>query len=137
MKNMRQLPDNISLKSFRLCAWMVTIVLICGCIPYPHKTIRSLEIRGRLLDARTHEPINGAMVFLNGCPKTSSVSDSTGYFCLKATYNFHVGVLPPEGHWPQGRYCGSDFTITHTNYLAQSLFAWRGEEGVILLVPRN
>lgn len=81
----------------------VLAILLCGCsIPYPHKTIRSFRITGRVVDAETGLPIAGARIqpldYLrrsNSIPATIpdltttpvAVSDVDGCFKLPRTKN--------------------------------------------------
>jgi hypothetical protein len=66
----------------------------------PHTTDRSGEVRGRVLDARTHAPIHGAKVYFVNSPHHPTYTDATGHFHMKATRNFHWAYVPPEGDWP-------------------------------------
>ena len=117
------------------------LTLGVGCIPMPHTTTRSLEIRGRVLDARTHAPIQGAMVFLTEQERVSCKTDTAGSFWLKETHNFHMGFVPPEGHWPQQKYWSDHpVTISHTNYTPLRIDDWRengSDKGDIFLKPKS
>src|SRR5690348_2923465 len=93
--------------AFPILAIVLLISFFGGCIPMPHTTERSPEIHGRILDANSHTPIQGAKIFLSGHPNILSVSDTNGNFQLKATRNFHLGSTPPEGNWPKGEYWGA------------------------------
>jgi len=103
-----QKANSVSAKRLSPLRFMPSILilgLLSGCVfPYPHRTERSPEIRGRVLDTRTHQPIQGASAFLESYPEASTSTGSEGYFRLKPTHNVHLGLTPPEGHWPQGEY---------------------------------
>jgi hypothetical protein len=120
---------------------ILIVGLLTGCLPMPHTTLRSPEVRGRVLDASTHAPIQGAMVFLAEHPKVSCETDSAGYFWLKETRNFHTGAIPPEGDWPQREYWEDMVTISHTNYASLRIDHWPvdkgSDKGDIFLVPKQ
>ena len=88
--------------------------LIGGCVPWPHNTPRSNAASGRVLDAVTHQPIEGATVELNTEPHHATRTDLNGYFFLKATKNFHWGYVPPEGEWPANK--DNAMKISHPGY---------------------
>lgn len=98
----------------RLAVCLSAIPLLSGCvIPYPHTTLRSKEVTGTVLDARTRAPIKGARVVqsehsINGAkPKTrATTTNASGRFKLPTSHNFHLAIgsggerfedLPP-GH---------------------------------------
>jgi hypothetical protein len=80
------------------------------------------EVRGRVLDARTHAPIEGAKVFFYDHPSTSTKTDAQGYFHFKAKQNSHLLRLPPDGDWPQGTIYNT-VKVTHPKYLPQEFHA--------------
>src|SRR5438105_2943211 len=84
-----------------LLPFLPIVCMLGGCI-FPHTTMRSPEIGGRVLDARTGAPVQGAKVFLYDDPSTSCKSDATGHFRLRETRNFHLGGGPGGDHWPAG-----------------------------------
>src|SRR6266404_3389361 len=98
-------------------ALSLVLCLSAGCAPYLHTTPRSPEVRGRVLDARTRTPVEGAKVFLTEHPSVSTVSDGEGYFRLKVTRNFHYAATVPEGHLPAPEYWGAAITVSRTNYI--------------------
>ena len=116
------------------------MALLTGCmIPFPHTTQRSPEVHGRVLDARTHAPIQGATVFLTEYPKVSCTSDADGYFRLKATHNFHLLfiVAGEAGHWPSGKDWLPYITVARTNYAAHRIRGIVPPEGDIFLKPKQ
>lgn len=125
----------------RFIPFILIPVLFAGCIPAPHTTTRSPEVRGRVLDARTHDPIQGARVFLTDHPQVACETDSSGGFWLKETHNFHLGNIPPEGDWPQRDYWEDRVTISHTNYEPLRIDHWPVEKGSdkgnIFLTPKS
>ena|SRR6266567_2376326 len=125
----------------RLTSLILVLCLSAGCLPIPHTTERSPEIRGRVVDARTHAPVEGARIFLSGHPNITCTSDSAGFFRLKATRNFHFGSIPPEGDWPQRKDWGAAVTVSHTNYIDYVRHGpddWRlTDKGDIALEPRH
>ena len=120
----------------RFALSILLVGLFAGCIPYPHTSERSREVRGRVLDARSHAPIEGARIFLTDHPATMCTTDATGSFRLKATHNFHFGVIPPEGDWPEQKYYWNKVTILYTNYVPRELDNFVTDVGDILLERR-
>ena len=65
-------------------------------MPYPHSTIRFDGVRGRILDAQTHEPVAGALIEVAAHRSTFTRTDSTGAFHLASEFNYHViGIFIP------------------------------------------
>lgn len=132
-------------KKLKLVKWLggtLLLTLLTGCIiPYPHTTVRSFEVHGRVLDARTRAPIQGAKVFLSEHPNVRSTTDATGKFRIKATHNFHLGAAVPEADWPPGKYWHSDVTVLHpdyTIYVQRELDdRWLTDKADILLEPKR
>ena len=119
----------------RYVGLIVLLALLSGCLPWPHSTPRAAEVQGRVLDSRTHIPIQGAAVFLVQSPHHTTYTDENGYFTLKATQNFHFGIVPPEGDWPDRK--DNYVQITHTNYFPYGFDDYAGGEmGNILLRPK-
>jgi hypothetical protein len=108
--------------------------LLAGCLPYPHTIERSSEVRGRVLDARTHLPIKGAKVCFVQSPQHTTYTDANGYFHLKAVKNFHFGVITPGADWPDRKI--SSRVISHPNYITIG-GDWSGDAGDILLKPKQ
>jgi hypothetical protein len=53
----------VTVKSVIFSAVAVFAILLCGCaIPYPHTSLRSFGITGRVVDAETGLPIAGARI---------------------------------------------------------------------------
>ena len=126
-----------TIKLLHFSARFFVLALLSGCIPYPHTTLRSFEVRGRVFDSRTHAPIQGAKIFLTLQPNTSCTTDSEGRFQLDGTRNFHSGIVPPEGDWPQRKYYGSDVTVSHTNHISRKFYGPNTDIGDILLEPQK
>src|ERR1017187_3186291 len=118
----------------RFVPFILVLGLLTGCLPIPHTTESSREVHGRVLDARTHAPIQGAKIFLTNIPKVSCTSDSTGYFRLKATHQFQL-AYNEGGGWPDQRFYEYEVTISHTNYISRQLDDAVKDEGDILLTP--
>jgi hypothetical protein len=92
-------------------------LVLCGCLVYPHTSQRSREIRSKLLDGRTRQPIEGALIYVKGHTNIFCTSDATGRFWLKPTHNFHLvryGSCPQD--WPRGEWW-NEVVIAHTNYV--------------------
>lgn len=120
---------------------ILALGLMTGCLPLPHTTLRSPEVSGRVIDAHTHAPIRGVKVFLTEHPEILCKTDSAGQFLLKATRNFHLGSVPPEGDWPARKYWDDKVTISHTNYVTIRIDHWPVEKGAdkgdIFLEPKQ
>jgi len=113
-------------------ACLVVVFLLAGCVPWPHTTDRSDEVHGRVLDAQTRNPIQGAKISFMESPHQTVYTDAAGRFHRKAIRNFHWAYLSPEGNWPNGKISAT--TITHPHYLPAS-GDWGGDAGDILLKP--
>jgi hypothetical protein len=91
----------------RLAACLCALPLPSGCMPYPHRTLRSWEVSGTVLDARTGAPIKGAKVVQSeDSPRPESrqtTTDAAGRFVLPTSYNFHWAVSA-DGDVPARRY---------------------------------
>src|SRR5689334_8354656 len=82
--------DHVMRNSTLLLLLILTIG-ISGCIwPVPHTSERSPEMRGRVLDAVTHLPVEKATVALHDHPPIKAHTDSTGTYCVRATHNIHL-----------------------------------------------
>jgi hypothetical protein len=116
-----------------LCA--VIILFFCGCLPIPHTTPRSADVRGRVLDANTRLPIKGAKVFLVEEPHHTTCTDEGGYFHMKATRNFHLAYTGGSG-WPDSK--DNYVQISMTNYVPYGFDDYGGGNlGDILLKPQK
>jgi hypothetical protein len=116
-------------------AYILVCASLTSCLPDPHTTLRSPEVRGRVLDARTLAPIQDAKIFFTDQPKISCQSDTAGYFVLKETRNFHLGAIPPEGDWPQREYYWPKITISRTNYIPHEINSDSIDKRDIFLTP--
>src|SRR5258707_14485485 len=75
------------------------ILILCfmpGCIPPTHTTVRSEEFRGKVLDERTHAPIQGAKIFLTEHQSVSCKSGPDGSYWLRKTFNWHPDMRLPH-----------------------------------------
>jgi hypothetical protein len=108
---------------------LLVFIMFFGCLPDPHRTLRSPQVRGRVLDAQTQMPIEGARVCFTEHPEISSQTDRTGYFLLKATYNLHLASIPPEGNWPERKYWDDKITLSHAGYLDVRIDHWPSYAG--------
>jgi hypothetical protein len=81
-------------------------------------------VQGKVLDARTQAPVQGAKIFFTHRPSISTESDARGHFRLKATRNFHLAYVGPEAQdWPAHHYY-DELTILSSNYMARSFAHW-------------
>jgi hypothetical protein len=79
-------------------------LLLSGCggaFSYSkHTTVRAPELRGRILDAKTHQPIEGAKVYFCEPPEHLVFTDTNGCFFMKAAINIHTGRDAAGGSSP-------------------------------------
>jgi hypothetical protein len=131
----------------RFALFILMTILLDGCAPSPrgvfilnpHTTIRSVPIDGQALDERTHAPIAGAKIYLAEHPEVTCISDSSGYFKLKETSNWHIGTtgfFEPDDY-PRGEHWGPVITVAHTNYEPRQIVAWSRWDHVIVLKKLN
>lgn len=120
----------------RTASLVLILSLLTGCIIWPHRTSRSQEISGTILDERTHHPIHGARIFLTEHTNVAGHSGSDGRFRVKGTYNWHIGYAYAwHGDWdvPKPKYWFPDITTVHTNYVPRQEDWMRRREEIILL----
>jgi hypothetical protein len=125
------------LLSMRLAPLVLVLNLLTGCL-YLNSEPRSNEVKGRVLDAKTHLPIKNAVIQLDIAPHHTTYSDATGHFRLKKTRNQHILALPPEGWWPQNKTDSAE--IQHPDDEPYELSPGYGDGSIdigdILLYPR-
>jgi hypothetical protein len=111
---------------FLLTTLLVMLASVCGCIPFPHTSERSPTIQGRVLNSATGQPIGGANVYLADLNAMSAKTDAKGFFRLRGTSNFHMGVIasPCGGDFPAGSYC-STFVVSCDGFLSQRIDAYK------------
>jgi len=106
---------------------LVVCIGFTGCISGPSKDERSPEVRGRVVDAQSHQPIAGATIALEEHPSISALSDNSGAYRLRATHNVHLvtflGICSSE--FPAGKYYGDRLQVSHPLYQMQQI---RGRE---------
>ena len=75
---------------------------LSGCvIPYPHKRQQTFGVEGRVVDARTRKPIEGATVQADYRKSHKTVqTDAQGKFAIGSVERWHYGILfsPPLSH---------------------------------------
>jgi hypothetical protein len=122
-------------KILNCSACILILGLLTGCVPIPHTTLRSPEVSGRVLDARTRAAIQGAKVFLVQSPHHTTYTDTNGHFHMKATRNFHF-AYNEGGGWPDRK--NDTVEILHPNYVPHGFAAGDGGDiGDILLEPKQ
>ena len=85
----------------RKLLYIPLLAALTGCLPYPHTTLRSPQITGRVIDAGTLQPIAGAKIYLVEPPHHATYTDDAGRFVLKEVRNQHWALIPSEGEWPR------------------------------------
>jgi hypothetical protein len=90
-----------------------------GCvIPWPHRSVRSPEASGRVIDVVSHQPVSGAQVFAEGRPETTITTDRSGSFHLPARRNFHLFYIGSacSTSWPRGEPFTDMLGVVHPDY---------------------
>jgi hypothetical protein len=98
------------------------LLVLCSCFvgcKGPSIDERSPTVSGRVLDAQTHQPLQGARVSLHAHPGIATVSDASGSFRLHGTKNFHLftilGICSTS--FPEGKYYGDTVDFTAVGYV--------------------
>ena len=120
-------------KCFNLFMLLASAWLLTGCV-WPHTTVRSKEVRGRVLDAQTHLPIKHARVAFCDPPYHTEYTDTDGYFRMKAEKNFHWLVGADGSGYPNRK--SNCIQISHEKYEGHGGH-WEGDIGDILLQPNQ
>ena len=69
---------------------------LAGCvIPYPHLFSNTVQASGRVIDARTKRPIEGAVVWIRGYPRTKTLTNQGGSFTIRPDESFHLFLDMP------------------------------------------
>ena len=94
-------------------------LVLGGCIwPVPSVDSRSLEMKGRVLDSRTTQPVAGSRIALHDHPSLNTTSDDSGNFRLRGTHNIHLfsvlGICSTD--FPIGKYYGDTIEISHAGF---------------------
>jgi hypothetical protein len=110
----------------RICFQIISVCLsigLAGCISGPSVDERSPEVRGRIVDAETQQPIADATIALREHPRTSTHSDSSGSYHLRARHNVHlvtfIGICSSD--FPPGKYYGDRLRVSHAGYLTEEI----------------
>lgn len=130
MKYMNQISINRKLAGVVTSLWVACLLQGCAVMINPHSTERSGEVWGRVLDALTHYPINGAKVYFIQGPPQPTFTDTNGCFHIKATRDFNW----MSGADGSGRKMATR-NISHTNYVTRT-GDWEGDVGNIFLQPK-
>jgi hypothetical protein len=121
----------------RFAPLILILSLLTGCVlPIPHRSVRNLAFTGKVLDERTHAPIQGAKIFLTDHPQVSCESDVDGGFQFKESYNWHLLYLIGAGNsadWPEQKFWWPKLTVSHTNYVTHMIDSMQVNQGDILL----
>ncbi|MEQ2006081.1 MAG: hypothetical protein ABMA26_04725 [Limisphaerales bacterium] len=98
--------------------------LSTGCIIIPHTSERTPVVHGRVVDAQNGVPVNGAKIHWLGDSSPTAISDSGGFYTLRATKNFHAVALI-HNSWPDS---GSPdlLSLAHPDYRPISVDPYRG-----------
>ena len=125
-------------RCFNLILVVCTAGLLSGCVFYPRVAQRSVEFRGRVLDAETRLPIKGAKVYFVEAPQYPTYTDEDGRFRMEARTQMHWGGNAAGGDWPPGK--SSDCEVSFPNYqtvLEFEMSRRKGDIGDVLLKPKK
>jgi hypothetical protein len=100
-------------------------VSLAGCIEGPSTDTRSPEVSGRIVDAKSQQPLRGVSITLHDHPAIATTSDATGLFVLRGTKNFHLFTLLGicSTSFPEGKYYHDTLDFTNAGYLPLSISA--------------
>jgi hypothetical protein len=113
-------------------AYEITQALSGGEFTVLLEPVRSLEVVGRILDSRTHAPIEGARVYFGEYPPADCTSDAAGHFRLRATAEIY---RQHRARALTARPFGDELVATHPKYRARGFHC--GEVGDIMLDPKE
>jgi hypothetical protein len=81
----------------RLLIGTLGALLLSGCVivPIPNRSVQGYGVTGRVIDARTHLPVNAARIeAVEDKPDPRvAFSDAEGEFKLKPRYGWHGGYM--------------------------------------------
>src|SRR6266478_3000118 len=115
---------------------VLAILMLAGClcllgcvpIPLPGREQTSPTIRGRVLDVRTSQPVQGARVQIHERPKTHVLSDSNGEFRVKEVLEFYLmSFVTGQNvyHFPTVRVRSYMLDVSHADYETVEVFGPR------------
>jgi hypothetical protein len=90
--------------------------MFAACLPYPHTTSRFIGVTGRVLDAKTHQPIAGVEVAIRDHPTTATKTNANGAFHLGAEINHRLFIIAAACSPGDGTYWAPVLNISHPNY---------------------
>jgi hypothetical protein len=98
--------------------YLIVCVSFSGCVIGPTVDERSPKVSGRVVDAKTQQPLSGVLISLHEHPDLNSTSDVSGHFVLRGTKNFHLftmlGICSTS--FPEGKYYGDTLDLTKNGY---------------------
>lgn len=118
------LRENAAMKLYLLAILSSAMTLLTGCmggviLPAPHTTRATPEIRARLTDATTGQPVSGGIVRIPERPKTFAVSSEDGTVALKPVRTFHWFLAGSQHDWdslPVGYEWSGTLEVVHPDY---------------------
>jgi hypothetical protein len=102
---------------------------LAGCVlPEVRNSIKSPAIYGRVLDATTKAPIQGATIAFVEKPSINCQTGADGAFAIDATHNVHFLMLlgPCGADWPEGHYY-TTWKISKAGYQERTMDIYQGE----------
>lgn len=132
MERTNKLQTPLILLSLLAVAWLFSG---CAVMIDPHTTERLGEVRGRVLDAQTHQPIKGAKVYFCEPPEHATYTDADGYFLMKPTKNTHWLSGAGGSGYPNRKSNG--LCISHPNYSTKSYWEGYGQDPMNIQLKPN
>ena len=118
--------DHAMTSSMRLILSVVSAGSLSGCIwPVPTTSQRSPEISGRVVDATTQQPIQGALIALHDDTNINAHTDAFGTYRLHATRNVHLVTLLSacSVDYPAGKHYSDRMDVSHPQYIPMAVYA--------------
>lgn len=121
---------------FTFLTMLCVVLLLVGCLPLPYRNPTSAEVRGKVLNAYTGKPIEGAQIALLFRPKHATKTDNLGNFRLSASYQWHLFVTIQLAACPptEDRF-DSTIYIQHPEYTETGMHVTTNHE--YFLMPTN
>jgi len=107
----------------KLLSCVILLFSLAGCaVPEIATSTKSPSITGRVLDAETGTPLEGATIAFVEMPSVRGETRADGSFAIDATHNVHfiafLGMCGSE--WPEGHYYTA-LKVSKPGYLLRTL----------------
>jgi hypothetical protein len=75
------------------CAFAALLLSGCIIVPIPHERMHEMGVKGHVIDATTHAPIEGATIETLGDNPREAISKADGSFRVKPLYGWHGAYM--------------------------------------------